>query len=72
MHPQILVLTKRNYDTWFIKMKTILCARDIWDFVAIGYPEPVDQAAELALSNDERVLLKKNWKKDNKDLEHVG
>ena len=34
----------------------------------ISYHEPADQAAELALTNVERVLLKKNWKKDNKAL----
>ena len=43
-------------------------AQDLWEFVTIGYPEPVDQAAELALSNVEHVLLKENTKKDNKDL----
>ena len=34
----------------------------------IGYPEPVDQAAELALKNVECVMLKENRKKDNKAL----
>jgi len=62
------MLFKINYDTWFIKMRTILRAQDLWEFVMIGYPEPADQAAELALTNVERVLLKENWKKDNKAL----
>ena len=31
-------------------------------------PKPADQAAKLALTNVERVLLKENWKKDNKAL----
>ena len=34
----------------------------------ISYHEPADQAAELALTNAERVLLKENQKKDNKSL----
>ena len=34
----------------------------------IGYPKPVDQAIELAMSNVECVLLKENRKKDNKVL----
>jgi hypothetical protein len=42
--PQILVLTERNYDSWFIRMRTILRSQDLWEFVTIGYPEPVDQA----------------------------
>ena len=49
-------------------MRTILHAQDIWEFVTIGYLEPGDQAAELDLTNDERVLLKKNQKNDNKAL----
>ena len=57
VHPQIPVLSERNYDTWFIKMRTILCDHDLWEFVTIGYPEPADQATELALSNVECVLL---------------
>ena len=68
VQPQIHVLSERNYDTWFIKMGTILCAQDLQEFVTIDYPEPVDQAAELALTNAERVLLKENQKKDNKAL----
>ena len=32
----------------------------------IGYPKRDDQAVELALTNVECVLLKENWKKDNK------
>ena len=68
VQPQIPVLSERNYDTWFVKMRTILCAHDLWEFVTIGYPKPPDQAAELALTNAERVLLKENQKKDNKAL----
>ena len=68
VQPQIPVLSERNYDTWFIKMRIILRAQDLWEFVMIGYPEPANQAAELALTNAERVLLKENWKKDNKAL----
>ena len=68
VQPQIPVLSERNYDTWFIKMRTILHAQDLWEFVTIGYPEPTHQAVELALSNAERVLLKENWKKYNKAL----
>jgi hypothetical protein len=66
--PQILVLTERNYDSWFIRMRTILRSQDLWEFVTIGYPEPVDQATEMALTNVEWILLKENRKKDNKSL----
>ena len=49
-------------------MRTIPCSQDLWEFVTIGYPEPADQVAELALTNAERVLVKENRKKDNKAL----
>ena len=50
-------------------MRTILRAQDLWEFVTIGYPEPANQVADqLDLTNVERVLLKENWKKDNKAL----
>ena len=68
IQPQIPVLSERIYDTWFIKMRTIMCAQDLWEFVTIGYPEPANQAVELALTNVECVLLKENRKKDNKSL----
>ena len=68
VQPQIPALSERNYDTWFIKMRSILHAQDIWEFVTIGYPERVDKAAKLALTNVERVLLKENQKKHNKAL----
>ena len=38
VQPQILVLTEINYDTWFIKMRTIVCAQDLWEFIMIWYP----------------------------------
>ena len=68
VQPQILVLTERSYDTWFIKMRTILRAQDLWEFVTFGYAEPANQVAELTLSNVERVLLKENRKTNNKNL----
>ena len=58
VQPQIPVLSERNYDTWFIKMRTILRDQDLWEFVTIEYPEPANQVAELDLTNVERVLLK--------------
>ena len=68
VQPQIPMLMDRSYDTWFIKMRTILRAQDVWEFVKLGYAEPANQDAKLALSNAERVLLKENRKKDNKAL----
>ena len=68
VYPQIPVLTERIYDTWFIKMRTILRAQDIWEFVMLGYTKPDNQATDSDLSNVEHVLLKENRKKDNKAL----
>ena len=68
VQPLFPMLIERNYDTWFIKMRKIMHAQDLWEFVMIGYPKLSDQAVELALSNDEHVLLKENMKKDNINL----
>jgi hypothetical protein len=51
---QIPSLTEKNYDSWFIRMRTILRSQDLWEFVTIGYPDPVDQATEIFLTNVER------------------
>ena len=65
---QIPILTEKSYDSWCIRMRTILRSQDLWLYVSDGYAEPADAAAELALTNAERVLLKDNRKKDNKAL----
>jgi hypothetical protein len=64
--PQILVLNERNYDSRFIIMRKILRSQDIWEFVTIGYREPVDEVVEMALTNVELFLLKEKRNKDNK------
>ncbi len=65
---QVPLLTERIYDSWYIRMRTILHSQDLWSFVIDGYAEPANQAAELALTNVECALLKENQKKDNKAL----
>ena len=42
VQPQTPVLSERNYDTWFIKMRTILRDQDLWEFVTIRYPRPAN------------------------------
>jgi hypothetical protein len=46
----------------------IFHSQDLLTCVIDGYVDPADAAAELALSNVDRVLLKENRKKDNKAL----
>jgi hypothetical protein len=67
-HVQVLVLSEKSYDSWYIRMRTILRSQDLWTYVIDGYVEPADVATKLALSNADRVLLKENRKKDNKAL----
>jgi hypothetical protein len=64
----LLILSEKSYDSWYIRMRTILHSQDLWTYVIDGYAEPADVATELALSNVDRVLLKENRKKDNKAL----
>jgi hypothetical protein len=42
---KIHILTERNYDSWFIRMGTILRSQYLWEFVTVGYLEVVDQEA---------------------------
>ena len=65
---QVHVLSKNSYDSWYVRMRTILHSQDLWTYVIDGYAEPTDVAVELALSNANCVLLKENMKKDNKAL----
>jgi hypothetical protein len=65
---QVPVLSEKSYESWYIRMRMILRSQDLWTYVINGYAEPVDVAAELALSNNDCVLLKENRKKDNKVL----
>jgi len=66
--PKIHVLKEINYDSRVIRMRTILCSQYIWEFVTVGYTEPIGQATKMALTNAERILLKENRKKENKSF----
>jgi len=62
------ILNEKNYDSWFIRMRTLLHSHDLWGFVTDGCLEPANEAAMMALTNAERTLLKDKKKKDNKAL----
>lgn len=49
-------------------MKVLLGSYDNWDIVESGYNEPEDAAAEAALPNAEKTVLKEFRKKDKKAL----
>lgn len=49
-------------------MKVLLGLYDNWDIVESGYSEPADAAAEVALPNAEKTVLKESRKKDKKAL----
>ncbi|XP_074336690.1 uncharacterized protein LOC141673860 [Apium graveolens] len=68
IQPQIPKLTATNYGNWSIQMKVLLGSYDNWDIVENGYDEPTDTAAETALSNAEKMILKETRKKDKKAL----
>ncbi|KAL8127506.1 hypothetical protein AgCh_014423 [Apium graveolens] len=68
VQPNIPKLTSTNYGNWSIQMKVLLGSYDNWDIVESGYDEPTDAAAEAALSNAEKMILKETRKKDKKVL----
>ncbi|XP_074369146.1 uncharacterized protein LOC141710317 [Apium graveolens] len=68
VQPNIPKLTSTNYENWSIQMKVLLVSYENWDIVESGYDEPTDAAAEAALSNAEKMILKETRKKDKKAL----
>lgn len=65
---QLPLFSGDNYDYWSIKMKTLLLSQELWELVEVGYPEPADQTALNALTQQQRNQLKEDRKKDNKAL----
>ncbi|XP_074346456.1 uncharacterized protein LOC141685242 [Apium graveolens] len=68
VQPYIPKLTATNYGNWSIQMKVLLGSYDNWDIVESGYDEPTNTAAEVALINAEKMILKETRKKDKKAL----
>ena len=49
--PQIPMFTSKNYDSWFVKMRTIFHSQDILDLVEKGFLEPQDHATYLIITS---------------------
>lgn len=45
----ILILNEKNYDSWFIRMRTLLHSHDLWGFVTDGYLECANGEGEMVL-----------------------
>ncbi|PHT36714.1 hypothetical protein CQW23_24414 [Capsicum baccatum] len=68
---QVPKLTKSNYGNWSIQMQVLLGAIDCWDIVEAGYEMPENAAAEAALSNEKKEVLRKNRIRDKKALNAI-
>ncbi|XP_016742956.1 uncharacterized protein [Gossypium hirsutum] len=68
IQPQIPKLIKKNYGNWSIQMKALLGSQDCWDVVEKGYVELENAVAEVALTNEEKSVLKEARKKDKRAL----
>ena len=66
IQPQILKLTKTNYDNWSIQMKVLLGSQDLWELVENGYAEPESLAAEATLTAIQKNELNKVRKSGKK------
>ena len=44
-------LNGKNYDTWAKKMKTIMVANDLWEFVVNEFNDVTDPTQYVALTN---------------------
>ncbi|XP_057843686.1 uncharacterized protein LOC131053094 [Cryptomeria japonica] len=65
---QLPLFTRKNYDYWSIKMKTLLLSQDLWEFVEGGYIKSVDQNTFNIWTPKQKSQLKEDRKKDNKSL----
>ena len=63
--------TGKEYDVWAINMTTTLQAHDVWDYVKLGFSEPMNEEEEQALSNIERDQWKKDKKKNAQVLQLI-
>ena len=54
-------LTKKNYNTWSLRMNALFGSQDVWEIVDKGYTSPID---EVSLSQEEKDALAKIKKKD--------
>ena len=58
----------QNYDTWAKKMKTIMVANDLWEFVVNGFNDVTNPTQYAALTNAQKTQLKESRRKDAKAL----
>ena len=58
----------QNYDVWAKKLKTIMVANDLWEFVINGFNDVTDPAQYVALTNAQKTQLKELRRKDAKAL----
>ena len=58
----------QNYDTWAKKMKTIMVANDLWEFITNRFNDVTDPTQYAALTNAQKTQLKESRRKDAKAL----
>ena len=56
---------------WAIKVVTMLQAHDVWDYVKLGFSEPMNEEEEQSLTNAEREQWKKDKKKNAQALQLI-
>ena len=61
----------QNYDTWAKKMKTIMVANDLWEFITNGLNDVTNRTQYAALTNAQKTQLKESRRKDAKALSLV-
>ncbi|KAK4350878.1 hypothetical protein RND71_030191 [Anisodus tanguticus] len=61
---QVPILNNNSYDNWSFKMKAFLGSQDVWDIIEKGYNEPANDAAFVALTSDQKTILKDSRKRD--------
>ena len=65
---QPLSFNGKNYDTWAKKMKTIMVANDLWEFVINGFNDVTSPTQYATLTKNQKTQLKESRRKDAKAL----
>ena len=68
---QTPILIGKNYEYWYLTMKSLFIVQDVWDIVKHGYAEPTDMKAYNNLTQAEKDVLREQRKKDGNYMFYI-
>ena len=64
VNPQVPKLSKDNYESWSIQMKSLFGSQELWELIIDGLKEPTPEV-EAAYTTEEKKALREQRKKDS-------